>query len=256
MVNLEKLALYNQRISDLAPLKDLHYLSYLGLGSNDISEMTAITSIKSLNYLDLSGNPIMNDDLKQLKELSYLWGLDLGATKVTSLYEIKELKLYFLSLFECKVGDCIGLDEITTLDNLILTGVNNAITDRAIDRVSKLTNLKILKIFGSDRIDLSKLSTLKSLYLLDLCGMWNNSNLGDLTNPNLTQLYIVYWQILDLTGIEKLTCIEQIHLRDSKCSDYTLLLSVKTLKTVYCNQEQQKIIKEQLGEVPFEVLIE
>ncbi len=256
MVNLEMLALYNQKISDLAPLKDLHYLSYLGLGSNNISELTHLTSIKSLNYIDLSGNPIMNDELKHLRELPYLWGLDLGATKVTSLYEIKELKLYFLSLFECKMGDCIGLDEIATLDNLILTGVNNAITDRAIDRVSKLTNLKILKIFGSDRIDLSKLSTLKSLYLLDLCGMWNNSNLGDLSNPKLTQLYLVYCQVLDLTGIEKLTCLEQIHLRDSKCSDYTPLLGVKTLKTVYCNQEQQKIIKEQLGEVPFEVLIE
>ncbi len=256
MVNLEKLALYNQKISDLAPLKNLHYLSYLGLGSNNISELTHLTSIKGLNYLDLSGNPIMNDELKYLKELPYLWGLDLGATKVTSLYEIKELKLYFLSLFECKVGDCIGLDEITTLDNLILTGVNNAITDRAIDRVSKLTNLKILKIFGSDRIDLSKLSTLESLYLLDLCGMWNNSDLGDLSNPKLTELYIVYWQVLDLTGIEKLPCIEQIHLRDSKCSDYTPLLGVKTLKKVYCNQEQQKIINEQLGEVPFEILIE
>ena len=256
MVNLEKLALYNQKISDLSPLENLHYLSYLGLGSNEISELTQLTSIKSLNYLDLSGNPIMNDDLEQLKELPYLWGLDLGATKVTSVYGIKERKLSYLSLFECKMGDCIGLDEITTLDNLILTGVNNAITDRAIDRVSKLTNLKILKIFGSDRIDLSKLSTLKSLYLLDLCGMWNNSDLGDLTNPALTQIYLVFWQKLDLTGIEKLTSIEQIHLRDSKCSDYTPLLSVKTLKTVYCNQEQQKIIKEQLGEVPFEVLIE
>ncbi len=256
MVNLEKLALYNQNISDLSPLKDLHYLSYLGLGSNNISDLSQILLIKTLNYLDVSGNPIMNDDLEQLKELPYLWGLDLGATKVTSVYGIKELKLYFLSLFECKVGDCIGLEEITTLDNLILTGVNNAITDHAIDRVSKLTNLKVLKIFGSDRIDLSKISTLKSLYLLDLCGMWNNSDLGELSNPKLTELYIVYWQTLELTGIEKLPCIEQIHLRDSKCSDYKPLLGVKTLKKVYCNSEQQKAIKEQLGEVPFEVLIE
>lgn len=254
MVNLERLALYNQKISDLSPLKELHYLTYLGLGSNNISELTPITEMKSLNYLDISGNPIMNDELEKLKELPYLWGLDLGATKVTSVYGIKDLKLSYLSLFECKMGDCIGLEEITTLDNLILTGVNNAITNQAIDRVTKLTNLKILKIFGSDRIDLSKLSTLKSLYLLDLCGMWNSSDLKDLSNPALSQLYLDFCQKLDLTGIEYLPCVEQISLRDSVCSDYSPLLGVKTLKRVYCNQEQQKIMKEQLGEVPFEII--
>ncbi|MBP1754600.1 MAG: hypothetical protein H6Q59_998 [Firmicutes bacterium] len=254
MVNLEKLALYNQKISDLTPLQNLHYLSYLGLGSNNISDLTQVVPMKSLNYLDISNNPIMNDDLEVLKELPYLWGLDLGATKITSVYGIKDLKLSFLSLFECKMGDCIGLDEITTLDNLIITGVNNAITDRAIDRIIKLTNLRILKIFGSDSIDLSRLSSLKSLYLLDLCGMWNSSNLKDLSNPVLSQLYIDAWQKLDLTGIEKLSGVELISIHDSVCSDYSPLLGVKNLKKVFCNQEQQKKIKEQLGEVPFEVI--
>ncbi len=256
MVNLEKLALYNQKISDLAPLKDLHYLTYLGLGSNNISDLDIIAEINSLNYLDISGNPIMNDELEKLQELPYLWGLDVGATKVTSLYGLKDIKLRFLSLFECKVGDCLGLEEFTTLDQLIITGVNNAITSQAIDRITKLTNLKILKIFGSDSIDLSKLSTLRSLYLLDLCGMWNNSNLEGLSELTLSQLYMDACQKLELTGVEKLPCVEIISLRNSICSDYSPLLGVKTLKQVYCNQEQEQIMKEELGEVPFEIIVQ
>ncbi len=256
MVNLDKLALYHQKINDLSPLEDLHYLSYLGLGSNNISDLTSITKIKSLNYLDLSANPIMNDDLEVLKELPYLWGLDLGATRVSSVFGIKELRLSYLSLFECKMGDCIGLDEMTSLDNLIITGVNNAVTNQAIDRVSKLTNLKILKIFGSDSIDLSKFSSLKSLYLIDLCGMWGSSNLKDLGDIPISQLYISFMKKLDLTGIEKLSYVEQINLQDSVCADYTPLIGVKKLKRVYCNQEQMKIIKEQLGEFPFEIIVQ
>ncbi len=254
MVNLEKLALYNQRISDLTPLKELHYLSYLGLGSNEISELAPITELKSLNYLDISGNPIQNNEIDQLKELPYLWGLDLGATKVTNIYGIKDIKLSFLSLFECKVGDCIGLEEMTTLENLVLTGVNNSITHQAIDRIAKLTNLKILKIFGSDSIDLSKLSSLEDLYLLDLCGMWNKSDLKALRNPALSQLYIDACQKLDLTGIEYLPYVEQISLRDSVCTDYSPLLGVTTLKRLYCSQEQRSTILEQLGRVPFEII--
>ncbi len=256
MVNLEKLALYNQKIKDLTPLKELHYLSYLGLGSNEISELAPIIELKSLNYLDISGNPIQNNEIEQLKELPYLWGLDLGATKVTNIYGIKDIKLSFLSLFECKVGDCNGLEKMTTLENLILTGVNNAITHQAIDRITKLTNLKILKIFGSDSIDLSKLSTLEDLYLLDLCGMWNRMDLIALKNPALSQLYIDACKMLDLTGIEDLPYVEQISLRDSVCTDYSPLLGVTNLKRVFCSQEQRSIILGQLGKVPFEIIVQ
>jgi serine/threonine protein kinase/Leucine-rich repeat (LRR) protein len=251
MPNIEKLALYNQNISDLTPLKDLHYLSYLGVGCNNISELEPVLTIKSLNYLDISGNPIMNDDIEPLSALPYLWGLDLGGTKVTSIYGIKDLKLAFLSLLECKMGDCIGLDEMITLDSLTITGVNNAISERALDKIALLTNLRTLKIFGSQGFDLSKLSSLKSLYLLDLCGMWDCSSLKNMNNPSLEQLYIDIWRNLDLSGVENLTNVTQISLRDSECSDYTPLLKMKSLEKVYCGQEQLTLIRDQLGEVNF-----
>jgi serine/threonine protein kinase len=254
MPNLEKLALYNQKISNLQPLKSLHYLSYLGLGSNNISDLEPLLSLTTLNMLDISNNPIMNDDLEALNGLPYLWGLDLGATKITSIFGIREMPLHFLSLFECKVGDCIGLDEITTLDNLILTGLNNAITEKGLDKLQALTNLRILKIFGSESFDLSRLSTLKSLYLLDLCGMWNEVDYSKLNLPALQQLYIDFQSKLILSGLENIPGVTEISLRDSVCADYRPLLKVSGLRKVYCSQAQAVTIKEQLGEVPFELI--
>jgi Leucine-rich repeat (LRR) protein len=193
----------------------------------------------------------MNDDIEPLSTLPYLWGLDLGGTKVTSIYGIKDLKLAFLSLLECKMGDCIGLDEMITLDSLTITGVNNAISERALDKIALLTNLRTLKIFGSQGFDLSKLSSLKSLYLLDLCGMWDCSSLKNMNNPSLEQLYIDIWRNLDLSGVENLTNVTQISLRNSECSDYAPLLRMKSLEKVYASQEQIELIREQLGEVNF-----
>ncbi len=254
MTNLEQLALYNQKISDLTPLTKLPYLTRLGVGSNNIDNLEPILSMDCLGYLDISANPIMNNDITQLSVLKNLWGLDLGATKVTSIYGIRNMPLCYLSLFECKMGDCIGLEEMTGLDNLIITGVNNAITEKAIDRISKLTKLRILKIFGSGEFDLAKLSTLKSLYLLDLCGMWAETDLSRLDNPTIEQLYISYLKNLKLTGVEKLSNITMISMTDSVCSDYTPLLKVRNLKQVYCNQNQAREIREQLGSLTFELV--
>ena len=254
MINLEQLALYNQKISDLTPLAKLPYLAKLGVGSNNISNLEPVLSMECLGYLDISANPVMNDEITKLSALKNLWGLDLGATKVTSIYGIKNMPLSYLSLFECKMGDCVGLEEMTGLDNLIITGVKNAITENAIDRISKLTKLQILKIFGSGEFDLSKLSTLKSLYLLDLCGMWADTDLSRLNNPSVEQLYIDVWQHLNLTGAENFPNVTVLSLRNSVCNDYTPLLKMKNLQTVYCTQKQAKSIREQLGNLSFEIV--
>ncbi len=255
MPNLKQLAIYNQRISDISPLEELHELNYLGLGSNNIQNLEPILQLKSLNYLDISANPITNEELEKLNVISSLWGLDISETKVTSINGIRNMKLNFLSLFECKMGDCDGLEDMVTLDNLILTGVNNAITEQAIDKVSTLSKIKILKIFGSGNFDLKKLSNLKSLELLDLCGMWERANFQELELPSLIQLYVPAFKDLDLNGIEKNAQLTEIFLQDSACDDYSPLLKMTNLKKVYCNQEQKNDILDQLGSIPFELVI-
>ena len=208
-----------------------------------------------VQYLDVSANPITNKEIEQLNALSILWGLDLSGTKVTSIYGIRNMKLNYLSLYGCKMGDCDGLEKMNTLENLILTGVNNAITERAIDKVVLLSNLKILKIFDSSNFNMKKLSNLKSLELLDLCGMWEQANFKEMNLPGLNQIYISNFKDLDLSGLEMYPKLTEIFIPNSNCSDYSPLLKITNLKKVYCNQEQSIAILEQLGNIPFELII-
>ena len=256
MPNLKRLALYNQRISDISPLEKLYSLTYLGLGSNYIGDLEPLLELPWLQYLDVSANPITNKEIEQLNTLSILWGLDLSGTKVTSIYGIRNMKLNYLSLYECKMGDCNGLEKMTTLDNLILTGVNNAITERAIDKVALLSNLKILKIFDSGNFNMKKLSNLKSLELIDLCGMRERVNFKEMNLPGLNQIYISNFKDLDLSGLEMYPKLTEIFIPNSNCSDYSPLLKITNLKKVYCNQEQSIAILEQLGNIPFELIID
>ena len=92
MKNLQTLALYNQNISDLYPLAELTHLTCLGLGTNNISDISVISQLPYIITIDLSGNPIINNDMTALSELTYLENLDLGETGITELNNIKNIK--------------------------------------------------------------------------------------------------------------------------------------------------------------------
>lgn len=250
MINLESLALYNQNISDLTPLGKLRKLKQLGLGANNITVLEPLLSVQSLEFLDISANPVDNADIKSLTGLPALKGLDLGGTDISSIYEIKDIPLTYLSIYDCKTGACEGLDQITTLDTFITTGVGNTITEAAIERIAKLPALRYLHIMGSGDFDLSKLSSLDTLYSMDLCGSLIK-DLKPLKTLNIEQLWLDVMPSFELAGIEKLEKLVFVSLGGTNCADYTPLLKLKNLKAVNCNEEQQKIMREQMGEIPF-----
>ncbi len=252
MENLQTLALYNQKISDLTPLKELHNLQRLGLGGNNIDDLTPLLSLESLSYLDLSGNPITNGDIGMLTVLPGLSGLDLGETNVNSIYSIRNIPLKYLSVFECRVGNCEGLEQMTELEVFITTGVNNMITEEAVDRIITLKNLRDLRLMGCFDFDIAKLEKLTSLELLDLCGAQFDC-LGRLYSSSVKVLMLSGIPALDLEGVEKFPNVTQISLSNSNCSDYTPLLRLKNLKTVNCNEAQAREMEIQLGEVAFEI---
>ncbi len=252
MENLQTLALYNQKISDLTPLKELHNLQRLGLGRNNIDDLTPLLSLESLSYLDLSGNPITNADIGMLTVLPGLSGLDLGETNVNSIYSIRKLPLKYLSVFECRVGNCEGLEQMTKLETFITTGVNNMITEEAVDRIITLKNLKDLRLMGCFDFDITKLEKLTSLELLDLCGAQFDC-LGRLFSSSVKVLMLSGIPELNLEGVEKFPNVTRISLSNSNCYDYTPLLRLKDLKTVSCNETQAEEIKAQLSGVPFEI---
>ena len=250
MINLESLALYNQNISDLTPLGKLRKLKQLGVGANSITVLDPLLSVESLEFLDISANPVDNADIKSLTGLPALKGLDLGGTDISSIYGIKDIPLTYLSIYDSKTGACEGLDQIKTLETFITTGVGNTITEAAIERIARLPALKYLHIMGSGEFDLSKLSSLDTLYSMDLCGSWIK-DLKPLETLNIEKLWLDVMPSFELAGIEKLEKLVFVSLGGTNCTDYTQLLKLKHLKAVNCNEEQQKIMLEQMGEIPF-----
>lgn len=72
-VNLLRLDLSANRITDLAPLAALEQLESLNLSANSITSLAALASLKMLRQLNVAGNKIESIDcLTGLKELSQL----------------------------------------------------------------------------------------------------------------------------------------------------------------------------------------
>jgi serine/threonine protein kinase len=254
MKNLHTLALYNQNISDLSPLKELTNLTCLGLGANNINIVSEIAGLEQLKILDISDNPITNNALKQINTLTSLEELDLGDTAITDLTNLKEMNLKSLSIFNLKLMDCEGLDEITSLERLITTGVNNSITETGLSKIVKLSKLRELRIMGGDFFDLSILKELTSLTYLDLCACHIDS-LEGLVGMNLTTLFFDNTQVKDLEVLKNFKDLTTIGIRDIPCMDFTPFLSLPQLKYISCSLQQKEFLKQQLGETEYEIWV-
>lgn len=254
MPYINTLALYNQEISDLSPLKDLKYLARLGLGANKIEDISPLGGLANIKTLDLSGNDISDDDLQTILKLPHLVSLDIGATNITSIHELKEIPLTYLSLFETTLSNCDGLKDMTSLDQLIITGVGQTITEKELTEIASMENLKILNIMGGQPIDPAIFSGMPNLRTLDLCGK-GSIDLDHLENPGIEQLLLDCIEDLNLTGIERNQSLKLVSLRDSGCYDYTPLLELANLEEVSCNSQEAEAIKNQLGDIPFIISI-
>ncbi len=254
MTNLRILALYNQNISDISPLKDLTALTKLGLGANGIEDISALSGLKELETLDVSGNNIDNEDLKITKEFPNLEELDLGSTLVTSLQEIKDIKLKYLSIYGSYLYDCAGLEEMTSLRNFVTTGLNHTITEDAFQRIASLPELRELHVMSGETIDFSLISKITTLYLLDLCSV-EAVNLEELNNPYLENLNMNEIPELDLSGIEKNKELKYLTIHNSDVDDFTPLQKLPKLIDMRVDSELLLQMQKQLGDIMFHVTV-
>ncbi len=255
MKNLQLLALYNQNISDLTPLKNLEFLTDLGLGNNSIRDVSALEGLIHLKRLDLSGNLITDQELELIAKIPYLESLDLGDTKVTSLKKIEELPLIYLSVYGDRMEAFEGLEKMTSLEHLISNGVNQGINLEGMKKIAGLSSLRELNIMGSDDFDVSLLSELTNLRILDLCSC-NVRSLEGLELLNLEELRADGISQLSLTGIEKNVRLSRLSLRDSGVLDFTPLKKLEYLQYFNGNSQQAERIKNQLGDVSFKVNVQ
>ena len=172
-VNLEKLDLNENEISDLSPIAKLNKLTKLSLIRNRISNLQPLSELTNLEYLDLYANKIV--DISPLAKLTNLKHLDLhnnndqtgdpvhptisGGIKDISV--VKNLtKLEMLSLGSNNISDITPIKNLTNIKDLVLGG--NHISDYSgleqyiADRVAKQQEGEGSVSFAGQRINYDK----------------------------------------------------------------------------------------------------
>ena len=172
-VNLEKLDLNENEISDLSPIAKLNKLTKLSLIRNRISDLHPLSELTNLEYLDLYANKI--EDISPLAKLTNLKHLDLhnnndqtgdpvhptisGGIKDISV--VKNLtKLEMLSLGSNNISDITPIKNLTNIKDLVLGGnhISNysGLEQYIADRVAKQQEGEGSVSFAGQRINYDK----------------------------------------------------------------------------------------------------
>ena len=171
MTHLTILDLSVNDISDVSPLAGLTHLTDLSLVTNRISDVSPLSGLTNLTTLDLSKNYISNVShltrLVNLKKLS-LHSNDLSdISPLAGLTQLIQLDLGNQSLFGSKnrIVDVSPLAALTQLKSLSLHA-NRGFID--VSPLAALTGLVDLSLFGNTIFDISSLTALTDLEVLQL----------------------------------------------------------------------------------------
>ena len=218
-VNLKRIAVHRNNISNLQPLADLTQLEGLALWENPISDLSPIANLIQLERLDLGGCQV--SDITPLANLTKLTYLTLhynfriiDITPLTNLTELTELRLS-----RNRIVDISPLANLTKLTDLTLA--NNVITD-----FSPLFGLNLKNI----DIDIRKLQELVSVdvkiadpnlerAIREELGLPVETPLTQLVVNQLTRLRASQSQISDLTGLEHAVNLKVLSIWGNPISD-------------------------------------
>ena len=191
-VNLERLSIRSNVLTDISLLGDLKNLVLLDLGWNHITDISAIALLKNLESLYL--------DTNQIRDISPLVDLPTLDT---------------LHLRNNKIADISPLTLLNTLEQLDLEW--NQISD--ISHLANLKNLVLLDLGWNQITDVSHLATLNTLALLLLDGN-TISDISPLAGlHNLKWLYLQGNQITDISPLAGMDALERLYLQGNQITD-------------------------------------
>ena len=161
MVNLEELALCNQKIEDISGLKELP-LKKLYLSKNMITDFSVLLNLIDLDTLCIMENPAEN--LSVIGECTGILRLNIQGMNLTDIDFLKNLSLDYLDMSNMEVENNIfePLTEMKKLDTLCMCDVNEA----AAETLSQMSTLKALFMWGDSTI-LENLKPLKGMTQLE-----------------------------------------------------------------------------------------
>lgn len=193
---VERVALYNKGVADLAGLEHCANLTSLFLFENDVRQIDNLANMPQLREVTISRNPIA--DLSPLAKLPALTSLGLQGVPAEDLSPLAECTtLRYLDVSGIRNLDLRVVAELSQLEQLVITASD-------VGDLEPLSALPALRVLKANRNAITNLAPLQSLDKLEDLYLDDNqigslAPLADL--PALRRLYVRRNQLTDVTGI-------------------------------------------------------
>ena len=250
MPNLRTLALCNQNITDLEPLRGSG-IERLALHGNRIRDLEPLEGSEKLYNLILSDNPI--DDISPLSGMGIHF-LNIGATMVSDLRPLEEIEtLYRVDIIDCPLlSDISPLESVKTLHTLIIRPVS-AEQLSVIKRMSQVESLAIWHVEGlSDFHDLDALDSLERIFV-DSPGIKSLEGLSQF--DTLKRLDVRTYAETDLEPLTRFRSLAEISFLGLYVTDWEPLCRMPALERIDCTADQYEQIKEMIGDRDIDIKV-
>lgn len=240
MVNLEELALCNQKIEDISGLKELP-LKKLYLSKNMITDFSVLLNLIDMDTLCIMENPAEN--LSVIGECTGILRLNIQGMNLTDIDFLKNLSLDYLDMSNVEVENNIfePLTEMKKLDTLCMCDVNEA----AAETLSQMSTLKALFMWGDSTI-LENLKPLKGMTQLETLAFTTQiSSLEGIEQfPSLNFLSVSFSLVKDLSPVTGAKNLQVIDISNADIENFEPLFGHSGLTEVHCTEGQkEKIMK-------------
>ena len=249
MVNLEELALCNQKIEDISGLKELP-LKKLYLSKNMITDFSVLLNLIDLDTLCIMENPAEN--LSVIGECTGILRLNIQGMNLTDIDFLKNLSLDYLDMSNMEVENNIfePLTEMKKLDTLCMCDVNEA----AAETLSQMSTLKALFMWGDSTI-LENLKPLKGMTQLETLAFTTQiSSLEGIEQfPSLNFLSVSFSLVKDLSPVTGAKNLQVIDISNADIKNFEPLFGHSGLTEVHCTDEQKEEIMKIDSSPDFEI---
>ena len=249
MVNLEELALCNQKIEDISGLKELP-LKKLYLSNNMITDFSVLLNLIDMDTLCIMENPAEN--LSVIGECTGILRLNIQGMNLTDIDFLKNLSLDYLDMSNVEVENNIfePLTEMKKLDTLCMCDVNEA----AAETLSQMSTLKALFMWGDSTI-LENLKPLKGMTQLETLAFTTQiSSLEGIEQfPSLNFLSVNFSLVKDLSPVTGAKTLQVIDISNADIKNFEPLFGHSGLTEVHCTEEQKEEIMKIDSSPDFEI---
>lgn len=249
MVNLEELALCNQKIEDISGLKELP-LKKLYLSKNMITDFSVLLNLIDLDTLCIMENPTEN--LSVIGKCTGILRLNIQGMNLTDIDFLKNLSLDYLDMSNVEVKNNIfePLAEMKKLDTLCMCDVNEA----AAETLSQMSTLKALFMWGDSTI-LENLKPLKGMTQLETLAFTTQiSSLEGIEQfPSLNFLSVSFSLVKDLSPVTGAKNLQVIDISNADIKNFEPLFGHSGLTEVHCTEEQKEEIMKIDSSPDFEI---